>query len=199
MLKNTLIACNTERMLIRRRFIAMMNLNDNNSFSADKIIISNAFLFSPTPTFMTSPKEWKCPLNFKSEYEDPYCGKVTRSHLSFSLRDCPWLSCYYEQTNFQGFGGVQCRSLDVHLMTLNLPVYSLKYMISFEWDENAICATKTFMIYRFKKTGWNADLSLWRAQSRLTFFTPSVTLICQLLNTFLHSCCCFFSSKHLPK
>lgn len=33
MLKNTLIACNTERMLIRRRFIAMMNLNDNNSFS----------------------------------------------------------------------------------------------------------------------------------------------------------------------
>lgn len=39
-------------------------------------------------------------------------------------------------------------------MTLNLPVHSLKYMISFEWDENAICATKTLMIYRFKKKNW---------------------------------------------
>lgn len=97
------------------------------------------------------------------EYEDPYCERVTRSSISFSLRDRHRV--IISKSHSQGF---RSRSLDMHSIALNFGACSSEVMIYSEW--------------KIKRGDETQPWSLWRAPSQLTLFTPSVTLMCQLFH-----------------
>lgn len=103
------------------KFITAMNFNDN--ILADRIIISNVFLFSCTLTSLTSPKEWKCPVNLK----------WTRSRgLIFHLAFETGTNCHViiGGTNSQGLVGVRIPEASrTHRMTLTFGCDSLKSTI----------------------------------------------------------------------
>lgn len=123
------------------------------------------------------------------EYEDPYCERVTRSSISFSLRDRHRV--IISKSHSQGF---RSSSLDMHSIALNFGACSSEVMIYSEW--------------KIKRGDETQPWSLWRAPSQLTLFTPSVTLMCQLFHRphvlfhFIFSAyasCCLMATNPLPE
>lgn len=100
------------------------------------------------PSHSVTPSPWSPPPKrgknvlwmLNQEYEDPYCGRVTRSSISFSLWDCHRV--IISRTHSQGF---RCSSLDMHSIALNFGACSSEVMI---YSERKIK----------RGGGWNAAL-----------------------------------------
>lgn len=148
----------------------------------DKTIILNAFLFSTSLTFVTSPKRVKMHAEF--EISNLKILIVERSwglvyNLAFeTVTDCRVI---ISKLTF----GVSVQRRSFRVMTLKVVTfkYSLKCMIEFEENENAICGGKKVMIYWLKRPEplrgsitshiFSLHLPWWLA----SFYTPTLCFL----------------------